>query len=113
MNKKAVESLSASESNLQVSAAMAAKMRPEYWVQQAGEKYPSSEELTGWYPDNVQPARKGWYERYFVTSVHLHHWDGRQWTVDGSLPYARSLGNPLRPSWRGLARPAMSRRKTG
>lgn len=104
MNKKEVEAVKASK------RASNPKLVPEYWAEQASERFPSSAELTPWYPDNVQPARTGWYERFLDSDVHMQYWDGRQWTWDGQLEYVKSLGNPLRPCWRGLARPATSSR---
>ena len=73
-----------------------------------------SDELTGWYPANVRPVRKGVYDaadgKRFI-GVWFKHWNGRYWghgasSIDGAYSNANDGGYTAQYhfKWRGLAR---------
>jgi hypothetical protein len=76
---------------------------PEWWAELANRKYPSSPQLTPWFPHSIVPARVGWYERFFINSKERQFWDGTQWLVRGRVPYRINPRASFWPSWRGLA----------
>lgn len=64
-----------------------------------------SKKLTPWFPADVKPARKGYYERDcgFGDEDVADFWDGRSWwVVPVSAPSLRLAGSMSLP-WRGLA----------
>ncbi|KVD68031.1 hypothetical protein WI86_19540 [Burkholderia ubonensis] len=57
-------------------------------------------EKTPWYPGDIKPVRKGWYERdYEAGDVYLDLWDGACWRKpNGDRMHAQDR------QWRGLIR---------
>lgn len=63
-----------------------------------------SAKRTPWYPGDVKPVRRGWYERFYSQSPELIQrwfWNGRLWmytTFNGQFVTAVYQDRP----WRGL-----------
>jgi len=64
---------------------------------------------TDWFPADVGPVHKGWYERDWngicTGNEVFDYWDGVDWFYgDGSLPLrAVEYSAPNNKKWRGLA----------
>ena len=56
--------------------------------------------LTGWYPPEVKPVRKGWYLVGFDTFHSLLKWNGSHWINKSGQTIMRM---PL--TWRGWNKP--------
>lgn len=75
-----------------------------------------SKKLTPWFPGDMEPVRKGWYEVRAVGLNHRHrghlsgrpfrYWTGHRWmTASPNLSWAFSsiFGSDPAHQWRGLA----------
>mgnify|MGYP001051620624 CR=1 FL=1 len=65
-----------------------------------------SKELTPWFPAEVKPVRKGFYERDygFEQEDIADYWDGNAWWVIPTYDLTERIpGLPVLP-WRGLAK---------
>jgi hypothetical protein len=79
-------------------------LRPEFWADLANLGAPSGPDRTPWFPGNVEPARPGWYERFFFASTPRQYWNGELWLEKYVLP-CRTHPR-FWPCWRGLFHPS-------
>lgn len=70
-----------------------------------------ADQLTDWFPPEVTPKRRGWYERdwgHDSMCMDYDYWDGRQWHY-GCGKNRRTAGIAMNNRrWRGLASPVKS-----
>lgn len=67
---------------------------------------------TRWFPADVKPKRKGWYEsRYQINGKYkepfMVHWDGKTWSfvlANGKRFPSWELRPDLKDQWRGLTK---------
>lgn len=61
---------------------------------------------TPWFPPEIAPVRKGWYECAQCAIGIRHYWNGKIWPVDNS-DLGKEPRFPFR--WRGLVRRSSTR----
>lgn len=64
-----------------------------------------SNRRTRWFPPDVLPARDGWYERRWGTTIKRDYWDGQRWYI--GTPRGDKIYTPSAPwlPWRGRTEP--------
>lgn len=67
-------------------------------------------EVTPWFPCNIKPVHKGWYECDYGKGNDpcMRFWDGEAWhmEIEGDMRVVYHFGREIEHCWRGLAKPA-------